>query len=66
MESTRSTLHSQRSALEERDTFLYLALGLVSVARFLLHRLGGPQALPAAAPRLEETRDGQPPRLLLR
>lgn len=38
-----SVLHSQVSEFEERNTFLYFVLGLVSVSRSFMHHLESEQ-----------------------
>jgi hypothetical protein len=64
MESYRSALHSQRSS-PERDTFLYLALGAVSIALSLLERLRDGSAEELESPPGGPPTD-RPPRGLLR
>ena len=51
-----SILHSQESAFEERNTFLYFVLGLVSLSRNLLHHLEREQDNPHRPP--EQGEDG--------
>jgi hypothetical protein len=66
MEWSRSALHSQRSA-PERDAFLYLALGAVSVALSLLDRLSDDlEADARTAPPADGPPAAEPPRGLLR
>jgi hypothetical protein len=66
MEWSRSALYSQRSA-PERDAFLYLALGAVSVALSLLDRVSDDlEADPRTAPPTDAPSVDEPPRGLLR
>jgi hypothetical protein len=66
MDSYPSALHSQRSA-QERDTFLYLALGAVSVALRLLECVSeGVDTDPPPGPSPDGVETDLPPRDLLR
>ena len=66
MDSYPSVLHSQRSA-QERDTFLYLALGAVSVALRLLELVSeGVDTEPPPVPRPDGVEPDGPARDLLR
>lgn len=48
------SVHSQRNGLEERDAFLHLILGVVSVALALTKRLGNPGTLGPEEPSPDE------------